>query len=1019
MNPLSQLQADWPAISRLLDEALELPPAERSAWLAALPADVSALKDTVARLLAATGDVETGDFLHTLPKLGATGPGAPAHGAQAGAEVGPWRLLREIGEGGMGSVWLAERADGSLKRQVALKLPRLSWQRGLAERMARERDILATLEHPHIARLYDAGVDALGRPWLALEYVQGQPIDEHARNKALNVKQRVQLLLKVCEAVAYAHSRLVIHRDLKPGNILVTDDGQVKLLDFGIGKLMLVDSTEATALTEMAGRAMTLDYASPEQVRGETLTTASDVYSLAVVAYELLAGTRPYRLRRGSAAELEEAIASIEPAPVSRAVADLQVARQLRGDLDAILSKALKKHPRERYASTDAFAQDLRRHLASEPVSAQPETLAYRAVKFVRRYRLQVLTTAGMTLALAIGAAAALWQAQAARQAELQAQAQRQQADAARQAAQDSADEARRQTQAAQTQRQAALAAEEQARTAATEARQDRERALRAASGERAAAAQAREQALRVQKEAERTGLVSNLLIDSFARLAADPQLRQQGARERMGDILDQGLRGLEPRVATSPSAVAEAHGVAASVFNYLQQADRQLAAARREQQLLKAAGETPVRIAETHRQIALALARRQDHAGALAEAQAGLALLPTDGRMDARILRARLYRAVSRYSRAIGLVGQAYAAARAGVQTLEGHAIESMAVGIHHFGSLLADLAVHAVALERDDEALDALARVDRAYARVHVPREADRADVELARCRVLTELARLDEAAKACFRAGDLYAPQFGTRGSNADIVAVAAVRALVRAGRFDEVDVILARIRGGSTGVTAWNESAEWALERGDLAFAATMLERQPADPLWSRASTKVIWRAHTARLLVARGRAADAVVEARAALEQSLQTQVGARREQRALRLLLAKAEVVAGHAEAAQVTWQAACGPDDPAPALGSARALCQDVAARIALAQGRPAAAVDVLPTATRSPRELAEAWQTRAQALAMHGQEADARAALEAAEKALEGQHADSPLRSEQARLAAQLAGKRGPADR
>ena len=448
MKPLSDLQADWPAINRLLDEALELPPAERSAWLDALPAEPAGLKDTVARLLAATGVVETGDFLHTLPKLGAapvSTPDAPDIGTpQAGDEVGPWRLIRELGEGGMGSVWLAERADGSLKRQVALKLPRLSWQRGLAERMARERDILATLEHPHIARLYDAGVDKLGRPWLALEYVQGQPIDEHARSQGLDVKQRVQLLLQVCEAVAYAHSRLVIHRDLKPGNILVTDDRQVKLLDFGIAKLVQGGTLAAATLTRQAGAALTPAYASPEQLCGEPLTTASDVYSLGVVAYELLAGARPYRLERGSAAELEAAIVRAEIDPPSR-VAAPAAQRALKGDVDAIVMRALARQPSQRHATVQSLADDLNRHLRGEKVQSRADTPWFWAQRLWRRHRLALAfafavllaalagahAQAAVMTALAVGAAVALWQRQ---RALSQARRAEQERDAARRA---------------------------------------------------------------------------------------------------------------------------------------------------------------------------------------------------------------------------------------------------------------------------------------------------------------------------------------------------------------------------------------------------------------------------------------------------------------------------------------------------------------------------------------------------------------------------------------------------------
>jgi serine/threonine-protein kinase len=366
------------------------------------------LKGTLERLLAHPAAVATGDFMHTLPKLGdAAEPVVAPAGLlpAAGSDVGPWRLLRELGEGGMGSVWLAERADGAYQRQVALKLPRLSWARGLAERMARERDILATLEHPHIARLYDAGVDAHGRPWLALEHVQGCSIDVHAQQRGSGVRQRVELLLQVCEAVAYAHSRLVIHRDLKPGNILVTDGGQVKLLDFGIAKLAQGDAQAAagTALTEWQGRPFTPAYASPEQLRGEALTTASDVYSLGVVAYELLAGCRP---QRGADTLVPRA---------SRVAQPEALRRLLRGDLDAVLNRALKDAPQERYASVAELAEDLRCHLGGLPVRALPDALSYRLRKLVQRHAWVAASAGVAMLALLGGLAATLWQAGAAR----------------------------------------------------------------------------------------------------------------------------------------------------------------------------------------------------------------------------------------------------------------------------------------------------------------------------------------------------------------------------------------------------------------------------------------------------------------------------------------------------------------------------------------------------------------------------------------------------------------------------
>ena len=452
MKPLAELAADWPEISRVLDEALDRPAAERGAWLAGQASLAASVREAVLALLAQQAAVETGDFLATLPPV-RSAPGPATQGPAAGGQVGPWRLLRELGQGGMGSVWLAERADGSLKRPVALKLPLLGWAQGLSERMARERDILATLEHPHIARLYDAGLDQLGRPWLALEYVPGQPIDAYCRDKALKVRQRVELLLQVCDAVAYAHSRLVIHRDLKPSNVLVTDEGQVRLLDFGIAKLVQGDQAEATALTEMAGRAMTLDYASPEQIRGEPLSTASDVYSLGVVAYELMAGVRPYQLKRGSAAELEKAIADIDAPAASDQAADPGTRAELRGDLDAVLNKALKKSPGERYATVAALADDLRRHLAGDAVKARPDSLTYRLRRWVDRHRLETgivvavllallggaFAQVAVALALGVGTAIALWQRnralRSARRAEEQAAEAREQTRAAERAA--------------------------------------------------------------------------------------------------------------------------------------------------------------------------------------------------------------------------------------------------------------------------------------------------------------------------------------------------------------------------------------------------------------------------------------------------------------------------------------------------------------------------------------------------------------------------------------------------------
>ncbi|KNZ31465.1 MAG: hypothetical protein AD742_15740 [Methylibium sp. NZG] len=410
-GPLADLAADWPQLSRLLDEALALPAAQREVWLDGHTGLSAPLKTTLRRLLDAQAAAETGDFMRSLqgrlplPPNGEEGP-------LAGDTVGPWRLVRLLGEGGMGSVWLAERADGLLKRPVALKLPRLTWVPGLAARLARERDILAALDHPNIVRLLDAGVDASGRPWLALEHVDGQPLDAYARGAKPTLRDRVSLLLQVAAAVAFAHARLVVHRDLKPSNIFVTANGEVRLLDFGIAKLLGGDEPERTALTQVGGRALTLDYASPEQVRGEPLGVATDVYSLGVVAFELLAGARPFRRTRDSAAALEEAILLQDAPLASSLAADAATARALRGDLDAILNQALKKAVGERYSSIDALAADWRRWLRDEPVAARPDSVAYRLRKFMQRRRVEVVVGGIVAFALVGAAGVSTWQAQ-------------------------------------------------------------------------------------------------------------------------------------------------------------------------------------------------------------------------------------------------------------------------------------------------------------------------------------------------------------------------------------------------------------------------------------------------------------------------------------------------------------------------------------------------------------------------------------------------------------------------------
>ncbi len=402
--------ATWPTLSKLLDDWLDQPLDSRSRWLENLGPEYSKVLPALRQLLATEASAGD-DFLKTLPKFSEPPESAP-HGFEPGTVLGPYRLIRELGQGGMGIVWLAERADGEVKRPVALKLPIVSLhRRTLADRFARERDILAQLAHPGIARLYDAGITAQGQPYLALEYVEGEKITAYCDQHKLGLKPRLQLFLQVLRAVQYAHTNLIVHRDLKPANILVTVDGQVRLLDFGIAKLLTKGEANETELTREGGRALTPDYASPEQITGSTITTATDIYSLGVVLYELLTGTRPYKLKRDTPSGLEDAILEAEPIRPSQAAVPQRLSRSLKGDLDLIVLKALNKQASERYASADAFAQDIERYLTGEAVLAQPESAWYRTRKFVLRNKLAVGAAAAIIAALSIGLGVALWEA--------------------------------------------------------------------------------------------------------------------------------------------------------------------------------------------------------------------------------------------------------------------------------------------------------------------------------------------------------------------------------------------------------------------------------------------------------------------------------------------------------------------------------------------------------------------------------------------------------------------------------
>jgi len=418
----------WGKLSPLLDELLDLPDDERDARLAALRAQDPPLAEALAAMLQHLPAIERGEFMpaSALPK--------PA--GLAGQTIGPYTLVREIGHGGMGTVWLARRTDGRYEGEVAIKFLRSGlFGHGDAARFEREGSILARLSHPHIARLLDAGVMADGaQPYLVLEYIDGEPIDEYCHRLELSVDARLRLLLDVLAAVAQAHNRLVLHRDLKPTNILVTRAGEVKLLDFGIAKLLDDAGRDQTALTARVGNAFTPEFAAPEQLQGGDVTTATDVYALGVLMYILLGGEHPTAAPTGAPLDRMRSVIETVPKRLSEAVLkrggptqrwspqSRKLAGEVRGDVETIVAKALKKSPSQRYANAAEMADDIRRYLANEPISARPDSRLYRATKFVQRHSAGVAAAAAVVIALGAGIGLALWQAR-------EAQAQRVQAE--------------------------------------------------------------------------------------------------------------------------------------------------------------------------------------------------------------------------------------------------------------------------------------------------------------------------------------------------------------------------------------------------------------------------------------------------------------------------------------------------------------------------------------------------------------------------------------------------------------
>jgi serine/threonine-protein kinase len=416
----------WKRVNELLNAALERAPEARKAFLDDA-CDDEAIRDEVELLLAEMDAADDSGFLDQPVGAHAGALAQEAFDLDSdssappweGRRIGPFEVVRELGRGGMGAVYLAERVDGEFEQQVALKVIKRGMDTDhVLQRFYNERQILAQLEHPNIARLHDGGMTEDGLPYFVMEYVDGEPITEYCNAGRLSVDDRLDLFVQVCDAVQYAHQNLIVHRDLKPSNILVTDDGTVKLLDFGIAKLL--SKEDRVPITQTGMRVLTPRYAAPEQVRGGVVTTATDVYALGLVLYELLTGHRPYRIDRHVQSEIERVVCEVEPVRPSTAVRSVQeverpdgrtdtitpetvsaarssraarLRRRLRGDLDTIVLMALRKEPERRYPSAEALREDVRRHRSGQTVTAQPDTLAYRAKKFVGRHRWGVGTT--------------------------------------------------------------------------------------------------------------------------------------------------------------------------------------------------------------------------------------------------------------------------------------------------------------------------------------------------------------------------------------------------------------------------------------------------------------------------------------------------------------------------------------------------------------------------------------------------------------------------------------------------
>lgn len=586
---------------------MDAPDDQRPELLRTIAAEQPTLYPQLASMLAADRSAESANFIDNSPQLAEhIGAEAPLQDSLVGQQVGPYRILQHIGSGGMGQVWLAERADGRYAGQVAIKLLRSFGDPHIAKRFEREGQLLARLQHPNIARLLDAGALANGQLYLVLEYVDGQRIDRYFDEKKLTVTERVHAFLPVCDAVAHAHTQLIVHRDLKPSNILVTRDGTVKLLDFGIAKLLAESNEEnATELTQLVGRAFTPDFAAPEQIRGDEVSTQTDVYALGAILFRLLAGIAPQDTVNRATSKARNSMPFVdEITPMSVALAGRskenltqplteiadnrsssaeRLRTSLKGDLDRVVGKSLRLEAEERYRSVIELRDDLERFIRHEPVSVSADSLAYRAKKFVSRHKVGVAATATIAASVIAGLIGTLWQANIARERSVIAEQNAQRALQFERAAREEAERATRGEAAAREQAMRAEAAQIEAQQSANLAHLNQERALeqtaRAEAYRRRAeleAANARTQADIAMRESGKALSVKDFLVELFKTgdvNVADAEARE--LRSATTRLLNRGTDRLKTQLMDQPEVRSELIDTVASLHLSIESPDQ------------------------------------------------------------------------------------------------------------------------------------------------------------------------------------------------------------------------------------------------------------------------------------------------------------------------------------------------------------------------------------------------------------------------------------------------------------